>query len=181
MQICRLRWRGRSESNTLRRTGRFPPVPKGRILCRSVPGCHRCECLAFGRAGSSAITTSRPEGLTSGLRIAHTTVPLYAVHSRCPRRIGGRWRCRTPRLSPRTVFKTGSEAARIHLPYRLDVLHLAPSDSNRIGLGTRTPLHIQGLPSPYLLRGIVSSPRDKPFHTLALCPIRRLGLRPWPD
>lgn len=29
---------------------------------------------------------------------------------------GGRWRCRTPRLSPRTVFKTGSEATRIHLP-----------------------------------------------------------------
>ena len=88
MQICRLRWRGLSESNTLGQTG-IPPVAKGRILCRSVPGCHRCEVLAFGRAGSSAITTSRLEGLTSGLRIAHATVPLYAVHSRCPRRIGG--------------------------------------------------------------------------------------------
>lgn len=38
---------------------------------------------------SGAITTSRLEGLTSGLRITHTAVPLYARHSRCPRRIGG--------------------------------------------------------------------------------------------
>lgn len=275
MQICRLRWCGRSESNTLGQTG-IPPVSKGRILCRSVPGCHRCEILAFGRAGSSAITTSRLEGLTSGLRIAHATVPLCAIHSRRPRRIGGegeglnltrlfllrsgyrltgralrhsrsvtspysavspavtaacpllavsprgytfpsaccdlsmadpfrpvlrqvtgrggadqtrtggllisnqarptalrlhiggRWRCRTLRLSPRTVFKTGSEAARIHLPYRLNVLHLAPSDSNRIGLGTRTPLHIQGLPSPYIARNR-RSPRYEPLPFFALC------------
>nr|DAG00126.1 MAG TPA: hypothetical protein [Siphoviridae sp. ctBeL15] len=33
----------------------------------------------------SAITTSRLEGLTSGLRITHTAVPLNARHSRCPR------------------------------------------------------------------------------------------------
>ena len=38
---------------------------------------------------TDAITTSRLEGLTSGLRITHTAVPLYARHSRCPRRIGG--------------------------------------------------------------------------------------------
>ena len=37
---------------------------------------------------TGAITTSRLEGLTSGLRITHTAVPLYARHSRCPRRIG---------------------------------------------------------------------------------------------
>lgn len=37
---------------------------------------------------TGAITTSRLEGLTSGLRITHTAVPLNARHSRCPRRIG---------------------------------------------------------------------------------------------
>ena len=57
---------------------------------------------------------------------------------------GGRWRCRTPRLSPRTVFKTGSEAARIHLPYWLEVLHHARSGVEPDRLGTRTPLHLQG-------------------------------------
>ena len=58
--------------------------------------------------------------------------------------IGGRWRCRSPRLSPRTVFKTGSEAARIHLPYWLEVLHHARSGVEPDRLGTRTPLHLQG-------------------------------------
>lgn len=38
---------------------------------------------------TGAITASRLEGLTSGLRITHTAVPLNARHSRCPRRIGG--------------------------------------------------------------------------------------------
>lgn len=38
---------------------------------------------------TGAITTSRLEGLTSGLRITHTAVPLNARHSRCPRKIGG--------------------------------------------------------------------------------------------
>jgi hypothetical protein len=58
--------------------------------------------------------------------------------------IGGRWRCRSPRLSPRTVFETGSEAARIHLPYWLEVLHHARSGVEPDRLGTRTPLHLQG-------------------------------------
>lgn len=61
---------------------------------------------------------------------------------------GGRRKCRTPWISPCTVFKTGSETARIHLPYSLEVLHRAPSDSNSFGLETRTPLHLPGLPSP---------------------------------
>lgn len=61
---------------------------------------------------------------------------------------GGRRKCRTPWISPCTVFKTGSETARIHLPYSLEVLHRAPSDSNSFGLETRTPLHLLGLPSP---------------------------------
>lgn len=38
---------------------------------------------------TGAITASRLEGLTSGLRITHTAVPLNARHSRCPRKIGG--------------------------------------------------------------------------------------------
>ena len=58
--------------------------------------------------------------------------------------IGGRWRCRSPRLSPRTVFETGSEAARIHLPDWLEVLHHAQSGVEPDRLGTRTPLHLQG-------------------------------------
>lgn len=57
---------------------------------------------------------------------------------------GGRWRCRTPRLSSRTVFKTGSEAAQIHLPYWLEVLHHARSGVEPDRLGTRTPLHLPG-------------------------------------
>lgn len=44
---------------------------------------------------TGAITASRLAGLTSGLRITHTTVPLNARHSRCPRRIGGIGRDRT--------------------------------------------------------------------------------------
>lgn len=38
----------------------------------------------FCQHSTGAITTSRLEGLTSGLRIAHTAIPL----ARCPRRIG---------------------------------------------------------------------------------------------
>lgn len=76
---------------------------------------------------------------------------------------GGRWRCRTPRLSPRTVFKTGSETARNHLPCSLEVLHHARSGVEPDRLGTRTPLHLQGYPLPYVARNWRSSPRYGDF------------------
>lgn len=53
------------------------------------PSCQIFSVPRFCQQITGAITTSRLEGLTSGLRITHTAVPLYARHSRCPRRIGG--------------------------------------------------------------------------------------------
>ena len=53
------------------------------------PSCQIFSVPRFCQQITGAITTSRLEGLTSGLRITHTAIPLYARHSRCPRRIGG--------------------------------------------------------------------------------------------
>lgn len=49
---------------------------------------------------TGAITTSRLEGLTSGLRIAHTAIPL----ARCPRRIGADGWTRTNDIPPGAVL-----------------------------------------------------------------------------
>ena len=53
---------------------------------------------------TGAITASRLEGLTSGLRITHTAVPLNARHSRCPRRIGADGWTRTNDIPPGAVL-----------------------------------------------------------------------------
>ena len=53
---------------------------------------------------TGAITTSRLEGLTSGLRITHTAVPLNARHLRCPRRIGADGWTRTNDIPPGAVL-----------------------------------------------------------------------------
>lgn len=44
--------------------------------------------LLLGVHSTSAITTSRLEGLRSGLPKTHPAIPLNAIHLRCPRRIG---------------------------------------------------------------------------------------------
>ena len=74
-------------------------IPPGAVLYRLSYVCMRGVLVfpsrqifsvpRFCQQITGAITTSRLEGLTSGLRITHTAVPLYARHSRCPRRIGG--------------------------------------------------------------------------------------------
>lgn len=66
-------------------------LPLCHISMRGVPvfpGCQIFSVPRFCQQITGAITTSRLEGLTSGLRITHTAVPLYARHSRRPRRIG---------------------------------------------------------------------------------------------
>ena len=75
-----------------------PRIPPGAVLYRLSYVCMRGVLVfpsrqifsvpRFCQQITGAITTSRLEGLTSGLRITHTAVPLYARHSRCPRRIG---------------------------------------------------------------------------------------------
>lgn len=48
----------------------------------------RLSALLLGVHFTSAITTSRLEGLRSGLPKTHPTILLNAFHSQCPRRIG---------------------------------------------------------------------------------------------
>lgn len=75
-----------------------------RYICSSLPSCQIFSMPRFCQQITGAITTSRLEGLTSGLRITHTAVPLNARHSRCPRRIGADGWTRTNDIPPGAVL-----------------------------------------------------------------------------
>ena len=74
------------------------------LNCSSLPSRQIFSVPRFCQQITGAITTSRLEGLTSGLRITHTAVPLNARHSRCPRRIGADGWTRTNDIPPGAVL-----------------------------------------------------------------------------